>query len=156
MTTVIFAWVVLGIVTAGGVYTLLIELDASAEIGVGALGALTFDPGWYAYCGSALGPGGFSRISRHRDIATGASEVRHWHVDSLLGHPDSSIDTVRTTADIDGECTIATNIDGEPVPEFGCSDCNCETHLRYSGQRAPLLASVQRAHSRLRDRSAKF
>jgi endonuclease-3 len=130
----------------GGTYTLVIQLTDAETIAVGSLGEFAFDAGWYAYTGSALGSGGFSRVDRHRSLARGEREVRHWHVDYLLCHPASRLDTVHTTADIDGECTVATAIDGESLSGFGCSDCDCHSHLVYSPDREPLLRSVERAH----------
>jgi len=134
---------------SGGTYTLLIELDSAATIDVGALGELSFDAGWYAYVGSAQGPGGFSRVQRHRELAAGERTVRHWHLDHLLGHPSAAIDWVCQTAGVDGECTVAGTLEGERVPAFGCSDCSCDSHLVYRGSREPLVTSVERAHDRL-------
>jgi Uri superfamily endonuclease len=161
---------------AGGTYTLLVELFEAATIDVGALGSHRFDPGWYAYVGSALGTGGFSRLDRHRELAHGGRDVRHWHIDYLLGHPETDVDTVVKTGDVDGECTVAETIDEtllgdsttgdgfesnvstppestcSDVPEFGCSDCRCRSHLFYSDRRAPLLAAVESAHQSIDDR----
>ena len=69
----------------GGTYTLLVELPECSTVEVGALGSLDLDAGWYAYTGSALGPGGFTRVQRHREMAVGERAARHWHVDYLLG-----------------------------------------------------------------------
>ncbi|WP_302082053.1 GIY-YIG nuclease family protein [Salinibaculum rarum] len=132
--------------SAGGTYTLLVELLETTTAEVGALGTLTFDPGWYAYTGSALGTGGFSRVQRHRELAAGERDTRHWHVDYLLSLPDASIDTVVTSSGVDIECSTAGALDGAPVPDFGCSDCGCDSHLHYASQRDCLLDSVRRAH----------
>jgi len=133
----------------GGTYTLCIEMPEQATITVGALGETAFDPGWYAYCGTALGSGGFSRVERHAALAAGEREVRHWHVDYLLCHPTTSLGTVERTPGVDAECAVATNLDGRRVPDFGCSDCDCQSHLVYAADRARLLASVRRAHRQL-------
>ncbi|WP_340098479.1 GIY-YIG nuclease family protein [Salinibaculum salinum] len=130
----------------GGTYTLLVDVLETTTTEVGALGTLTFDPGWYAYTGSALGTGGFSRVQRHRELAAGERDTRHWHVDYLLGLPTASVDTVVTSAGVDIECSTATALDGAPVPDFGCSDCGCDSHLHYAPQRAGLLDSIRRAH----------
>jgi len=114
---------------SGGTYSLLLNLPEDATIEVGALGELAFDAGSYVYTGSAFGPGGFTRIDRHREIATGGRDVRHWHVDYLLGHPKSSIEAVWISPGNDRECAIAAGLPGEPIPEFGASDCDCEAHL---------------------------
>mgnify|MGYP000016934085 CR=1 FL=1 len=133
----------------GGTYTLVVKFDAAATIEVGALGERGFERGWYAYVGSARGPGGFSRVERHRELAAGERETRHWHIDSLLGHPVASVAGVVRTAGVDGECAVAGALDGERLPGFGCSDCDCDSHLVYQGEREAALASVERAHDRL-------
>ncbi|WP_435093901.1 GIY-YIG nuclease family protein [Halorubrum sp. N11] len=113
----------------GGTYTLLIDLASPATVEVGALGVQQFDPGVYAYTGSALGSGGFSRVDRHRRTAGNEHDVRHWHVDHLLGHPDARIDRVVRSVGADVECAVATRLPAGPVDGFGASDCDCESHL---------------------------
>jgi endonuclease-3 len=134
----------------GGTYTLVVELLETATTEVGALGTITFDPGWYAYTGSALGTGGFARVERHRELAAGERDTRHWHLDYLLGLPCASIDTVLTSHGADIECSTAQAIGGTAVPDFGCSDCDCKSHLYYAPQRAELLDTVRHAHDRFR------
>jgi endonuclease-3 len=141
-------------VVTGGTYTLVIELSETARIGVGALGTCTFDSGWYAYVGSANGPGGFARVDRHRELAAGDRDVRHWHVDYLLGHPGAAIDVVERTSGADAECRVAASIDGTAVPDFGCSDCDCDSHLFYNSSRASLLDSVRASHCPVRETEA--
>ena len=136
--------------TAGGTYTLLVELGEPATVEVGALGAVDFAAGWYAYVGSALGPGGFSRVQRHRELAAGERETHHWHIDYLLGHPAASLDGVVASAGTDVECAVAGVLSGERVPDFGCSDCGCDSHLVFRAERERLLADVERAYRRAR------
>jgi len=141
---------------AGGTYTLVVEVSEPVEIDIGALGAYRFEAGWYAYCGSALGPGGFSRVKRHQELAAGARDVQHWHIDYLLSHPETAIDTVVKTSGANGECSVARALDCEMVAEIGCSDCRCDSHLGYSARRGQLLATIQSAHQTLqsnRDRT---
>lgn len=133
----------------GGTYTLVVRLDTESTIEVGALGQRSFEAGWYAYVGTALGPGGFARIERHCEIASGEREVRHWHIDYLLGHPAASIVDVRRSEGIDGECRLATWIEGTPVDGFGCSDCPCDSHLHAHSDRDRLLTAIEAAHHRL-------
>ncbi len=130
----------------GGTYTLVVSLAEPATIEVGALGERRFSKGWYAYTGSAFGPGGFSRVDRHRDLARGEREVRHWHIDYLLGHPDTTIETVVRTPDRDVECAVARALPDAGIPGFGASDCDCESHLARAEEEAALLAAVERAH----------
>ncbi|MFB6150818.1 MAG: DUF123 domain-containing protein [Haloarculaceae archaeon] len=129
-----------------GTYTLVVELADPARIAVGALGEYAFDAGWYAYTGSAFGPGGFARVDRHRELAAGERDARHWHVDYLLGHPAASVDAVVRTPGADVECAVARAVAGERVPGFGASDCDCDSHLAYAEERATLVSSVERAH----------
>jgi Uri superfamily endonuclease len=138
----------------GGTYTLVVELPVDADIEVGALGTRSFDPGWYAYTGSALGTGGFARVDRHRELAAGDRSTRHWHVDYLLGYDAAAIDRVVRSVGVDAECRVATAIGGDPVEGFGCSDCGCVSHLHYSPRRAPLVGSVARAHRSVRGEDA--
>jgi len=146
----------------GGTYTLVIERRSPGRddqlpeqperedtVTVGALGEQSIPTGWYAYTGSALGSGGFARVDRHRRIASGDHDARHWHIDYLLGGPDTSIDTVVTThADI--ECQVAGQLTdrlGPAVHGFGCSDCGCHSHLVAATDRERLLSAVEEAHA---------
>lgn len=142
-----------GGVTDRGTYSLVLEVAQPTVIEVGALGELTFEPGWYAYAGSARGPGGFKRLDRHRELAAGAREVRHWHLDYVLGHDAVSVEADFRTAGVDGECAVAAAIDGEPVPDFGCSDCGCSSHFHHHTQRDAALAAAAQAHARLAERA---
>jgi Uri superfamily endonuclease len=129
-------------------YTLVIALAEPSTIEVGALGEQPLPSGWYAYTGSAFGPGGLSRVERHRELARGEREVRHWHVDYLLGHPAASIDTVVVTGGRDVECLVAGALPSAGIADFGASDCDCSSHLAYAEDRQALLAAVEREHGR--------
>jgi Uri superfamily endonuclease len=123
-------------ITAGrvgkGTYVLVARLGEMTEITVGQLGTFAFPAGWYAYAGSALGPGGVqARLDRHR-----RSQKRlHWHVDYLLAH--STLEgswQIASAARL--ECTWAAAMCRLPgarlaVPRFGASDCRCPGHLIY-------------------------
>lgn len=135
-----------GILVTSGTYTLLIALPEAATITFGAAGERDLQAGVYAYTGSAFGPGGFSRIDRHRRVATGKNDARHWHVDYLLGHPGTRITDVVRSAGADVECAVSRRLPGEPVPGIGASDCDCHTHLVHLGQGQALDDDVRRAH----------
>ncbi|MDZ5811838.1 DUF123 domain-containing protein [Halorubrum sp. AD140] len=131
----------------GGTYTLLVELAAPAAIAVGALGEQRLDAGVYAYTGSALGPGGFSRVDRHRRTARGEHGVRHWHVDHLLGHPATRIDRVVRSVGADVECAVAARLPAGPVDGFGASDCGCPSHLAAGADSLDAFAArIRDAH----------
>ena len=136
----------LSIGMVGGTYTLVVTLREDATIEVGALGDQEFPAGWYAYTGSAFGPGGFSRVERHCELAGGDREVRHWHVDALLCHPATSIEAMVRTPEEDRECAVASVLPDAPIAGFGASDCDCRTHLAYADDRETLVASIERAH----------
>jgi Uri superfamily endonuclease len=116
-------------VSDGGSYTLIVALDEAATVTAGALGDRDLPAGAYAYTGSALGPGGFARVDRHRRTARGDSDTRHWHVDYLLGHPAARIDRVVRSVGVDVECAVAERLPSGPVAGFGASDCDCPSHL---------------------------
>lgn len=112
-----------------GVYCLVLETPA-AVLAVGALGPVAFRAGFHVYAGSALGPGGLSRVQRHLRLSRERDRGPHWHVDYLLLDP-----RVRPVAAVSAptaerlECALARAVGGEPVPGFGSSDCNCGSHL---------------------------
>ncbi|WP_226004319.1 GIY-YIG nuclease family protein [Natrinema salinisoli] len=112
-----------------GTYVLVIGVTEATTIEVGALGDREFTAGTYAYVGSAFGRGGFSRIDRHRELAAGDRETRHWHIDYLLGDSGTRLETAITFPDADRECELAGSLPGTPVPDFGASDCDCGSHL---------------------------
>ena len=130
----------------GGSYTLVVDLDSDASPSVGALGDRDLPAGAYAYTGSALGAGGFSRVDRHRRTARGDHDVRHWHVDYLLGHPDARIDRVVRSVGVDVECAVAERLPAGPIPGFGASDCGCPSHLAAGDGRDELAARAEAAH----------
>jgi len=137
---------------AGGTYTLLLERTSDGPVEVGALGPVQLPAGWYAYTGSALGAGGFARVDRHRAVASGEHDARHWHIDYLLGDEATAVDAVVTsTADV--ECAVARRLADEAsraIDDFGCSDCGCRTHLVGEGDRESLLRAVEGAHESAR------
>lgn len=133
-----------------GTYTLLVDLPEPATVEFGAQGARDLDAGWYAYTGSAFGAGGLGRVERHRELAAGERDARHWHVDYLLGHPAVTIDAAHVTENEDVECETAQILAEtvEPVPGLGASDCACETHLAYASKRESLTGEASRCHER--------
>ncbi|WP_158855432.1 DUF123 domain-containing protein [Halorhabdus sp. CUG00001] len=135
-----------------GTYTLGIVLETETTVTFGAAGERDLQAGGYAYTGSAFGAGGFSRIDRHRELAAGERETRHWHVDYLLCHPESHVEAVVTTAGQDVECTVASTLTAEttPIDGIGASDCGCDTHLVYAPDVAALVDVIERAHRQAR------
>ncbi len=112
-----------------GAYRLVVSLPHPLNIALPGRRPATLLPGYFAYCGSAYGPGGLrARIARHLD----RTKTPHWHIDRLTAQapivelhlePDSS------------ECEILDDLLARPgvavpIPRFGSSDCRrCPAHL---------------------------
>ncbi|NLE05288.1 MAG: GIY-YIG nuclease family protein [Crenarchaeota archaeon] len=110
-----------------GIYVLVIRLQKDAIIKVGSLGEKKFANGLYMYVGSAQN-GLEQRIKRHLK-----KEKRiFWHIDYLLENQAASIEKIFTKqGEKNLECQIAQQISkkGNPIINFGCSDCKCKSHL---------------------------
>jgi Uri superfamily endonuclease len=111
-----------------GVYVLIIQISNDIDVTVGALGRRALEKGLYTYVGSAQN-NLEQRIKRHL-----RREKRlFWHIDCLLGNDAAKIlEVLYRQADKTLECTIAEEIrerGGEPIDGFGCSDCDCNSHL---------------------------
>ncbi len=116
---------------SGGSYCLCIKVRKEIDVGVGALGALSFPPGTYVYVGSALN-GLEARVRRHLRTSLGRFRALHWHVDYLLKEPDVILEAVYVKGSEEREeCAIAEAVsqEGTPVHGFGSGDCRCESHL---------------------------
>lgn len=135
-----------GAVATGGTYTLLIRVPTALTIDIGALGSHEISAGAYAYTGSALGAGGFSRVDRHRRVARGDHDVRHWHIDYLLGHPDTDLDRVVRSVGVDIECPVARRLPIGSIDGFGASDCDCTAHLAAGATLDGVASRVLEAH----------
>ena len=137
-----------------GTYVLILELNRPAKIGIGKLGTFAFAPGFYAYVGSALGPGGLrARVRRHlrsdKDI--------HWHVDALRAQAQPlevwyAVGTERR------ECAWADALADLPraeipAPGFGASDCQCTSHLIHIDQPDKVLFAQSVQHEIFRERT---
>ena len=133
--------------TTGGTYTLLVEVPRDVTVAVGALGELSVPAGGYAYTGSALASGGFARVDRHRRVAAGDHDVRHWHVDYLLGHPTTELVGVEVVGGADVECQVARSLPSGPYEGFGASDCDCHSHLAARGSVAGVARSCRRVYA---------
>ncbi|GAA5261348.1 GIY-YIG nuclease family protein [Methanocalculus sp. MC3] len=111
-----------------GIYALILRADAKT-IQVGALGGITIPKGYPIYVGSALGPGGLIRVQRHLTTSQDRRKP-HWHIDYLLQDRGISlIASVSAATSSRLECSLAEAIGGDFIPQFGCSDCRCRSHL---------------------------
>jgi Uri superfamily endonuclease len=119
-----------------GTYVLILQLSQPARLTTGKLGEFDFPAGWYAYVGSAFGPGGLrGRLKHHLAPVT----KPHWHIDYLR-----SAASVREVWYLIGEAICEhqwadtlRSMPGAaiPAPRFGASDCTCETHLIYFAEK---------------------
>jgi Uri superfamily endonuclease len=113
-----------------GTYALFLVCASVCRIQVGRLGRLRTKPGYYAYIGSAFGPGGiYARIAHHIRSANRC----HWHIDYLrqITQPVScwyTHDPIRREHEWAG--LVAALPQAEiPLVGFGSSDCRCRSHL---------------------------
>ena len=112
-----------------GAYLLIARLVEPTSISIARRPARNLAAGWYAYAGSAYGPGGIhARVSRHfrSDKAT------RWHIDQLT---QIASELIAVPAPGGNECALLQAMAAEPgvelsIPNFGSSDCKvCSTHL---------------------------
>jgi endonuclease-3 len=116
-----------------GSYTLLLELKEDLKIEIGSLGFFELEQGFYAYNGSAFGPGGFKRVDRHKGKSVEGGDA-YWHIDYLLVREEVEIVRVFKSEGSDLECSLSEEMKDifESISGFGCSDCGCDSHLFYS------------------------
>ena len=120
-----------------GIYCLVFK-NPACTVSVGALGPVSFRPGWHVYVGSALGSGGLARLERHVALSHTRNRRPKWHVDWLSTNLHFSLQaTVHAVTGDRLECHLAEAIGGGIVPGFGCSDCSCRSHLFFR-RRNPL------------------
>ncbi|MDH3691419.1 MAG: GIY-YIG nuclease family protein [Gammaproteobacteria bacterium] len=115
-----------------GTYILLARCVSKHIIRIGKIGTLRTQTGYYAYVGSAFGPGGVrARLAHH----TRVSHRRHWHMDYL--RPVVQIEAAWCSFDPKQQehqwaelCSRLPNSHA-PLNGFGSSDCKCDTHLFF-------------------------
>ena len=124
-----------------GTYVLILRAQRPQTVSVGKLGRFDFPPGWYAYAGSARGPGGLAaRVNRHAS----PSKACHWHID-YLGPAAQLLEAWYALGTSRRECAWADALvalpgGSIPAPRFGASDCCCRAHLFHFADR-PSLSS---------------
>ena len=134
-----------------GTYVLVLECQQLRTVRIGRLGGLELQRGFYVYVGSAFGPGGLAaRIQHHRQVASRP----HWHIDYL--RPACDLVAVWFTAhSARQEHAWAKAVArlpgaGVPLPGFGSSDCDCETHLVHFDGMPSVGAFRQRVNTPVR------
>jgi len=127
-----------------GTYVLILRLARQMSLSVGQLGEFELPAGWYAYVGSAHGPGGLaSRVARHQR----ASKKLHWHIDYLRAYSEPVV-VWYATGTRRRECRWARALSrlpraSLPAAGFGASDCHCSAHLIRFPSRPNLVAFAQ-------------
>jgi Uri superfamily endonuclease len=124
-----------------GVYALIIRVPTQETITVGGLGPVKFASGIYVYLGSALNSLE-GRVSRHFK----RTKQQHWHVDYLTAGPGVRLAgvAVRPTAR-KIECAMSRAIQRRALSSiqgFGCSDCECDSHLHHFGTLSKACTAV--------------
>ena len=123
-----------------GSYLLVLHLRTGTRMTVGSLGERDFLPGYYVYCGSALG--GFRpRLLRHAS----RKKTPRWHIDYLTNKASIAEIVIFESRDR-LECVLARVLIDEatPVDRFGCSDCDCSTHLFFAPRERDMAAAVDK------------
>ncbi|MBN1192074.1 MAG: GIY-YIG nuclease family protein [Coriobacteriia bacterium] len=115
-----------------GTYALVLRSHSWARTQIDRWGHLDIEPGYYIYVGSAFGPGGVrARVLRH----CRAAGSRHWHIDYLrefvtpvfawYSHDPARLEHRWAQA-------LAGMKGMTPIKGFGCSDCDCQSHLFHT------------------------
>jgi len=110
-----------------GVYILLLDISKDIQVKIGSLGMVKFDKGKYAYVGSAQNSIE-KRVARHKS----KNKRIFWHIDYLIENKFTKVMKVfyKESRKLE-ECKIAKRLNKAEIPilNFGCSDCNCKSHL---------------------------
>jgi len=113
-----------------GSYLLFFEMKHAKTIRVGKLTETEFVPGFYAYVGSAFGPGGLhARLRHHLSI----SERCHWHLDYI--RPEMHFLSLWMTEDDESRehdwAGVLLDLPTAeiPVKDLGATDCQCRAHF---------------------------
>ena len=127
-----------------GSYCLIINLRDDKTIKIGKkLGNIQFKQGYYVYVGSAMNSL-FGRIKRHLSD----EKKLHWHVDYLLKNAEIT-DVIYNESTKKIECELSDYLSHttEGITDFGCSDCDCESHLYFFKNRKDAIESVENAYN---------
>lgn len=110
------------------IYVLAIRSD-DIKIEVGSIGEIEFERGWYGYIGSSRNSN-FTRLKRHKEVSMNNKNTKHWHIDYLNSNKNTKLSGAYITQSA-RECVVSESINLDIIKEFGCSDCNCKSHLKY-------------------------
>jgi Uri superfamily endonuclease len=114
-----------------GIYCLIFENQA-CKLKIGKKGEYSFPAGFHVYVGSALGPGGLKRVTRHMNLSRNKDKKPRWHVDYVNLDPAFRlVSAICAITSVGLECSLANRIGGDSALGFGCTDCTCSSHLFY-------------------------
>lgn len=126
-----------------GCYCLIINLKKDTKIKIGKkLGNIEFKQGYYVYVGSAMNSL-IGRIERHLSD----EKKMHWHVDYLLKKAKiSAVIYNQSRRKIECDLSKYISTQSEGIKDFGCSDCECESHLYYFKNKKEAIECVESAY----------
>ena len=131
-----------------GTYCLIINVKKDVKIKIGkVLGEIEFKKGCYLYVGSAMNSLE-KRVQRHLS----KDKKKHWYIDYLLLNDSSNIENVIVNiSDKKVECELAEMIseNEKTIPRFGCSDCNCQSHMIYFENTEKAEEKIKKAFEKL-------
>jgi Uri superfamily endonuclease len=121
-----------------GTYILIVSVAQMKRLEIGRLGVFDIIPGFYAYVGSAFGPGGIrARVGHHLESVA----APHWHIDYLLCFA-TPVEVWFAMSDRRLEQDWAELLEEAPcfrapIPRFGSSDYRRSrtAHLFYAKRR---------------------
>lgn len=125
-----------------GCYCLIIEVDENQHLKIGRKLEIDFKKGFYVYIGSAMNSLE-SRVKRHLS----KRKKLHWHIDYLL--KNNEITEVIYNLDKKVECDLSQQLvkKNKYIKDFGCSDCDCESHLFYFKNKKEAIEEVKNAYN---------
>ncbi|MBQ6099531.1 MAG: GIY-YIG nuclease family protein [Methanobrevibacter sp.] len=125
-----------------GCYCLIIHLNQANEIKIGKrLGKINFKKGYYVYVGSAMNSLE-SRLNRHLSD----EKKLHWHIDYLLKKGKITEIIYNKNKKVECELSQYLSTQAEGIRDFGCSDCDCESHLYYFKTKNEAIECVENAY----------
>ena len=126
-----------------GCYLIVFRLDKNVKVEVGKLGVINFSKGFYVYIGSAMNSL-CDRVKRHLLKEKG----KNWHIDYLAGF-FIPVFALLIPVDRKIECELRNYFKGTPIKGFGCSDCNCDSHLIYYKSFRDVVSDIKNLLSKI-------
>ncbi len=125
-----------------GCYCLIMKIEEKREIKIAKkLGKIRFEKGFYVYVGSAMNSLE-ARLKRHLSN----EKKMHWHIDYLL--KKAEIVDIIYNKNKKVECEVSQYLSSKTtgIKDFGCSDCECESHLYYFENKDEAIECVKDAY----------